>query len=73
MQDTTPEALAFQEEIYRQMGPERRFELAWEMSLFAREFALAGIRSRHPGYSETEIMDAYVHEILLSDSRLPGK
>ena len=61
--------LALQDEIYRQMGPERRFELAWELSLFAREFALAGIRNRHPEYSEIETMDAYVREILLADSR----
>jgi hypothetical protein len=65
--------LALQDQIYREMGPERRFELAWELSLFAREFALSGIRNRHPEYSETEIMDAYVHDILLADSRPFGK
>lgn len=55
------------------MGPERRFELAWELSLFAREFALAGIRNRHPEYSQTEVMDAYVRDILLADSGSYGK
>ena len=65
MQDTSPEAADIQAEIYRRMTPERRFELAWEMSQFAREFSLAGIRSRHPALSETEVMQAYVRDVLL--------
>jgi hypothetical protein len=50
--DTTPEAEAVQDEIYRKMGPARRTALAVQMSLAARATTLAGIRTRHPEYDE---------------------
>ena len=65
MQDTTPEAAAHQAEIYRQMGSEKRFELAWEMSLMAREFSLSRIRDEHPDFNEFDVMKTYVNEVLL--------
>lgn len=73
VQDTTPEARALQDEIHRRMGPERRFELAWELSLLAREFALAGIRREHPGFSESETMQEYVRTVLLPGSGKASK
>lgn len=66
MQDTSSEAADIQAEIYRQMGPEKRFELAWEMSLIAREFSLARIRGEHPDFNESEVMKTYVNELLAS-------
>jgi hypothetical protein len=71
IRDTTVEAQAFQDEIHRRMGPVRRFELAWELSLMARESTLAGIRRDHPDYTEGEAMREYVRTRLLSDIRLP--
>ena len=65
MQDTSPEAAAYQAEIYRQMGPEKRFELAWEMSLMARELCLARIRGEHPDFNESDVMKTYINEVLL--------
>jgi hypothetical protein len=65
MRDTTPQAEAIQAEIYRQMSPERRVEVAWEMSLLAREFTLARIRVEHPGLPEVEVMQSYIREVLL--------
>ena len=41
-------------ELLRRMSPERKFQLVYEMSMAARELTLAGIRSRHPGYTDTE-------------------
>jgi hypothetical protein len=38
------------------MGPERRFCAAMELSDFVRELAKAGLRSRHPEYTEAEIV-----------------
>lgn len=64
MRDTSAEAESIQEEIYRRMGPEGRFELAWNMSLMAREFSLARIRSEHPGHSDGEVMQTYISEVL---------
>jgi hypothetical protein len=71
MRDTTAEAQSIQDEIHRKMGPERRFELAWELSLLAREFALAGIRRDHPEFTESEAMREYVRTRLLPDMRPP--
>jgi len=37
------------------MSGEQRLLLAFEMSMFARELASAGIRQEHPEWSETEV------------------
>lgn len=53
--DTTAEAKAVQEQILGNMTGEQRLLLAWEMSLFARELARAGIRQDHPDWTEAEV------------------
>ena len=58
--DTTPEAAAVQLEIFRRMSPERRLELAFEMSANLREVVAAGVRSRHPDYGEQEVRLAVI-------------
>jgi hypothetical protein len=50
--DTTPEAQAVQDEIIRAMTGEQRMTLAFEMSMFARELARAGIQQQHPDWPE---------------------
>jgi hypothetical protein len=55
MTDTTPEALAAQTEVYRKMTPVQRLEIAFEMSLAAREFALARLRIEHPDWTEKQL------------------
>jgi hypothetical protein len=50
--DTTPEAEAIQDGLYRKMGPARRTAIAVQMSLNARATTMAGIRTRHPEYDE---------------------
>ena len=52
--DTAPEAWAAQRECWRRMGPERRAELALEMSEEARAISLTGIRTRKPELTESE-------------------
>jgi hypothetical protein len=37
------------------MTPAQRLEIALDMSLAAREFALAGLRLRHPDWTETQL------------------
>jgi hypothetical protein len=44
--------------VYRAMSPERRVELAFEMSEAARRLALDGVRQRHPEYSERDVFMA---------------
>jgi hypothetical protein len=53
--DTSPEAQAVQLRIHRAMSGEQRLLLAFEMSLFARELARAGIQQDHPEWSETQV------------------
>ena len=53
--DTTPGAQAIQEHIRRAMTGEQLLLLAWDMSVFARELARAGIRQEHPDWTEAEI------------------
>ena len=53
--DTSPEAHAAQMEVDRRLGPERRLELALRMSGAARLTTAAGIRDRHPEYSEADV------------------
>ncbi len=58
--DTHPEAAAVLFEIYRRMPPLRRFELALEMGEMARSLSAAGVRSRHPDYSEEQVRLAVI-------------
>lgn len=53
--DTTPRAAAIQLQLYREAGPSRRAQIAAELSDAARATTLAGIRRRHPEYSEREL------------------
>jgi hypothetical protein len=64
--DTTPDAEAMQLELYRRMSPGQRGELAFTMSMMARDVALAGIRSRHPAYSDDEAQFA-LFRVLVGD------
>jgi hypothetical protein len=52
LRDTTPDAAAVQAALYRRMTPAQRGAQAARMSASARAITLAGIRARHPEYSE---------------------
>jgi len=54
--DTSPGARAKQIEILRAMTGEQRIELAYEMSMFARELAREGIRRDHPDWPEERVV-----------------
>lgn len=56
--DTTEKAAAVVAELNRALGPERRFLQALELSDFLRQMAKAGLRSRHPEYSDEDLMRA---------------
>jgi hypothetical protein len=53
--DTSPAAEALQLQIYREMSAAQRLLLRFEMSEFARELKRAGIRQRHPDWSDTRV------------------
>ncbi len=53
--DTTIEAMKRQVEILRKVTPERRMEMAFELSDFLRSIVQAGVKERHPDYNEQQI------------------
>lgn len=57
--DTTPEAWAAQAEALRRMGGRARTAIMFRLNEQARELALAGIRARHPGYTEDQVRQAW--------------
>ena len=64
--DTTPEAHAAQTEAYRRMSGQERTAVVFRLNQFARETSAAGIRSRHPDYSDEQVRFA-LFRLLLGD------
>ena len=58
------DAAARQRDAIRRMTRERRLELALAMSEDIRRLAEAGIRSRHPKYSDQRVMEALTDVLL---------
>jgi hypothetical protein len=58
--DTTPEAAAVQLDIYRRMPPWRRLQIALELGDMVRELSVAGVRSRHPEYTDDQVRLAVI-------------
>jgi hypothetical protein len=57
--DTTPEAWAAQVSILRRMSGEQRVAIAMRLTRLARDASRAGVRARHPEYSEGEVRRAF--------------
>ena len=55
MTDTSPSAQVVQLKVQRAMSGEQRLLMAFEMSMFAHELAMARIRSEHPDWPEKQI------------------
>ena len=53
-------------EVYRRLGPAGRVRLAASLSADTRELTRAGIRSRHPAYTEEEV-DLALRRVLYGD------
>ena len=64
--DTAPEAFRAQLEHYRRLEPQKRAQVALEMSEAARELARTGIRARHPDYDDIEVEHA-LRRLILGD------
>ncbi len=56
--DTSEKAATIAADANRALGAERRFEQALELSDLLREMAKAGLRARHPEYSDEELIRA---------------
>jgi len=55
------------------MTPEQRLAMAAEMSDEIRAVTEAGIRGRHPDYSDDQVRAELVGILLGTDGRLPGR
>jgi hypothetical protein len=53
--DTSARAHEAQLAAYRRMGAAGRTEVVFRLNELARQAAEAGIRSRHPGYSDAQV------------------
>ena len=62
--DTTKAAEARQVETLRQMGLSGRAELTFQLCDNLRQITKAGIRQRHPDYTEQQVTQAYLRLIL---------
>lgn len=68
-EDTTPEAHAAQVEMYRRMTGQDRLQIAFRLNQLARATAVAGIRSRHPSYTDDQVRLA-LFRLLMNDDDL---
>ncbi|HXH37695.1 MAG TPA: hypothetical protein VNN08_03630 [Thermoanaerobaculia bacterium] len=68
--DTSFEADAAQLELYKALGTSGRVQIAVDLSDAVRETTLAGIRRRHPEYSEDELSRAFL-TLLYGDVKKP--
>ena len=64
--DTSADAQALQDALYRKLGAYGRVEAAFRLTASVRAIAAAGVRHRHPTYSETEVAAA-VTRLALGD------
>ncbi|HET9589914.1 MAG TPA: hypothetical protein VFO91_14105 [Anaerolineales bacterium] len=53
--DTHPKVEALQIELWRQASPTRKMHMLAQLNASARMLALAGLRSRYPNATETEL------------------
>jgi hypothetical protein len=58
--DTTPEAFWVQIEALRRLGTEGRARMTFQLCDQVRRFAAAGVRSRHPDYTDEQIRFAVI-------------
>lgn len=65
--DTTQETHLRQRDIYLKMGGAARAAIAFQLSETIRNLAMAGIRRRHPGYTNEEVRLAWAKLTLGDD------
>ncbi len=65
--DTSEEASRRQFEAIRAMAPGERLEIAVAMSDAVRQIATAGIRDRHPAFTDAEVAAALARLMLGAD------
>ena len=69
--DTSDEAGAVQLAIHRRLGPDGRLALAIEMSDEARTCTEAGVRCRHPEFSDRDVRRELIRVLYGLDLDVP--
>lgn len=64
--DTSPDAQAVQDRRYRELGAAERVAVVFRLNAAARAMTAAGIRARHPEYTDDHVQLALAR-ILLGD------
>jgi hypothetical protein len=62
--DTTADAHRLQGDIYRRMGGAERLSLTFQLTATVRGLAMAGVRSRHPEYTDDQVLRAWARMTL---------
>lgn len=57
--DTTADAHRVQGEIYAKMGGAARLAIAFQLGETVKRLAIAGIRHRHPHYTDDQVFSAW--------------
>jgi hypothetical protein len=70
--DTTPEIYEMQARFHKAMTGEQRLLLALEISYLAHAFAKAGIKSRHPDWSEEQVTSEFKRSLFEGRTIPPG-
>lgn len=65
--DTSEETHRRQRDIYLKLGGAARAAIAFQLSETIRNLAMAGIRRRHPGYTNEELLRAWARLTLGDD------
>jgi hypothetical protein len=68
--DTSPDIAAMQDDALRRRTPSERLRMAIDMSHLARSFTRAGLRARHPNWSE-KMIDREVIRLAFDGQPLP--
>lgn len=66
LSDTSPEAEAVLISLLRRAPSWRKFKMVGDLNAAVKEFALAGIRERHPNATEGEV-NRHLADILLGE------
>jgi len=65
--DTSPDAHAVQRDIYLKLGGTGRAAIAFQLTEMTRNLSMAGIRRRHPAYTEDDVRMAWARLTLGDD------
>jgi hypothetical protein len=67
--DTSPKAYSIYHKILASLSPQQRLEMVFELSENVRAIAVAGLRKRHPEFTDQQIAFEIIHKLYGVDLR----